>query len=103
VAQAYVTEQHGRQGNVEAMPRLRPIPWLMALQAALTANEHWTEQLSAPERTRLRRLLLKSKGVPRNLTEKERAEVRKLVGKLDVPADGRKLLPFAATGRKRRR
>jgi len=75
----------------------------MALQAALIANEHWTENLSAPERARLRRLLAKSKGLPRNLTEKERAEVRKLVGKLDVPGVGRKLVPFAATARKRRR
>jgi hypothetical protein len=90
-------------GNVEAMPRLRPVPWLMAVQAALTANEHWTEQLSAPERKRLLRLLTQSKGLPRNLSEKERAEVKKLVGKLDLPAAGRKLLPFAATGRKRRR
>jgi hypothetical protein len=85
------------------MPRLRPVPWLMALQMALIANEHWTENLSAPERARLRRLLAKSKGLPRNLTEKERAEVKKLVGKLDVPGVGRKVLPFAASGRKRKR
>lgn len=85
------------------MPRLRPIPWLMAMQAALVANEHWTEQLSAQERTRLRRLLVKSKGRPSNLTVKERQDVRRLVGKLDVPGAGRKLLPFAAGGRKRRR
>jgi hypothetical protein len=90
-------------GNVEAMPRLRPIPWLMAIQVALIANEHVTEQLSAPERARLRRLLLKSKGLPGNLTPKERAEVKRLVGKLDVPGVGRKLVPFAIGARKRRR
>jgi hypothetical protein len=75
----------------------------MALQAVLLANEHWTEQLSAPERTRLRRLLVKSKGLPNNLTPKERAEVKRLVAKLDVPGVGRKLVPFAVGARKRRR
>jgi ParB-like chromosome segregation protein Spo0J len=85
------------------MPRLRPIPWLMALQAALTANEHWTEQLSASERTRLRRLLVKSKGLPRNLTDKDRAELKRLIRKLDLPAAGRKIVPFAMGARKRRR
>ena len=85
------------------MPKLRPVPWLIAVQAVLVANEHWTEQLSAAERTRLRRLLLKSKGRPSNLTAKERNDVKRLVGKLDVPGAGRKLLPFAAGARKRRR
>jgi hypothetical protein len=75
----------------------------MAFQAVLVANEHWTEQLSANERTRLKRLLAKSKGLPGNLTPKERAEVKRLLGKLDVPAVGRKLLPFAAGSRRRRR
>ena len=90
-------------GNVETMPRLRPIPWLMAAQAVLVANEHWTEQLSAAERTRLKRLLAKSKGLPKNLTAKERNELKRLVGKLDLPAAGRKLVPFAVGARKRRR
>jgi hypothetical protein len=85
------------------MPRLRPIPWLMALQAALTANEHWTEQLSANERTRLRGLLVRSKGLPRNLSDKERAELKRLVRKLDLPAAGRKIVPFAAGARRRKR
>ena len=85
------------------MPRLRPVPWLMAVQAVMVANEHWTEQLSAAERTRLRRLMAKSKGLPQNLTEKERAEVKRLVGKLDLPGAGRKLIPFAAGARRKRR
>jgi hypothetical protein len=85
------------------MPRLRPIPWLMALQAAQVANQHWSEQLSAPERTRLKRLLAKSKGLPNNLTQKERDEVKRLVGKLDIPSAGRKLVPFAVGARTRRR
>jgi hypothetical protein len=84
------------------MPKLRPVPWLMALQAVMVANEHWTEQLSASERTRLKRLIAKSKGLPRNLNAKERAELKRLVGKLDVPGAGRKLLPFAAGTRKRK-
>ncbi len=82
------------------MPKLKPVPWLMVLQAGMALNEHWTQNLSARERTRLRTLVTKSKGLPSNLSTKEKAEVKKLVAKLDVPGAGRKLLPLA--GRRKR-
>jgi hypothetical protein len=84
------------------MAKLRPVPWLILLQAGAIANEHWTENLSARERTRLRKLLQTSKGVPSNLSERERAELKKLVLKLDLPGAGRKLLPIGGKGRKQR-
>lgn len=85
------------------MPKLRPIPWLMVLQAGAIANEHWTENLSARERARLRKLLQKSKGLPQNLSAKEREELKRLALQLDPVGAGRKLLPFAGKGRKGRR
>lgn len=74
----------------------------MVLQAAQVANEHWSKNLSTKERSRFRELVGKSRGLPGNLTERERQELKKLVSRLDVPGAGRKLLPLAATrGRKR--
>ena len=43
---------------------------------------HW-ERLSPKERSRFRHLLAKSKGLPRNLSSQEQAELRRLVAKTD--------------------
>lgn len=81
------------------LARLRTVPWLLALQAALAAGERW-RTLSERERSRLVGLVRDARGWPGNLTAKERDELRRLVGKLDLPGIGRELLPMA---RKRRR
>jgi hypothetical protein len=75
----------------------------MVLQAGQIASEHWNENLTARERSRLRKLLQKSRGLPSNLTAKEREEIKHLALKLDPVGAGRKLLPFAGRGRKGRR
>jgi hypothetical protein len=76
------------------------LPWALLLQGAASANRHWRE-LEAAERRRLTELVRKSRGRPGNLSARERADLRRLVGKLDVPGIGRELLPFS--GRRRRR
>ena len=80
---------------------LRALPWTMALEGAVVARRHW-QKLDESERSKLTRLIRKSKGTPTNLTERERAEIRKLVGKLDLAGIGRDLLPFAGRLRSRR-
>ena len=47
--------------------------------------KHW-EMLTPKERTRLRELLVKSKGLRGNLTERERTEFKRIVGKTDPVA-----------------
>jgi hypothetical protein len=84
-----------------ALGRLRAVPWLIVLQAGMIANEHW-QKLSANERSRLADLIRVSKGSPKNLSAKERAEVKRLARKLDIPGVGKTLLPMAARGRGRR-
>lgn len=79
---------------------LRAMPWAIALEGAMVANRHW-QSLSQSERSKLTDLIRKSRGVPQNLSERERAEVRRLVGKLDVLGMGRDLLPFAGRLRSR--
>jgi hypothetical protein len=63
-------------------------------------KSHW-EDLKESERSRVGTLVRKSKGNPRNLTKRERDELRKIAGKLDVPGMARDLIPFARGLRKR--
>lgn len=44
--------------------------------------KHW-EKLTPRDKTRLRELVVKSKGLPKNLTAKERSELKKIFGKTD--------------------
>lgn len=81
---------------------MRPkAPWFIALQLALAAGRQWSE-LPPRDRERLRALLAKSKGLPTNLSAREREELRRIARKLDLPGIARDaVLPFA--GRRRTR
>ncbi len=86
------------------MPSLRRMsPLLAALQAGAIAREHWMK-LAPDDRLRLRALIAKSKGQPKNLTLTERDEVRRIVGQLDAKGAAWKLAPVGKKlrpGRKR--
>jgi hypothetical protein len=82
--------------------RLKALPWAAALQGAVAVNRHW-RRLSEKERARARQLLKDSGGRIGSLSAKERAELRKLVGKLDLKGIGRELLPIARGKGKGRR
>jgi hypothetical protein len=81
------------------MPSMRKLsPLVAAMQAAFIAHEHWMK-VSPDDRRALLALIAKSKGVPKNLTIKERNEVRRIVSALDAKAAVWKLAPV---GRKLR-
>lgn len=87
------------------MPRLIPrfSPWIAALQAGFIAREHYLK-LDPADRVQLRRLIAKSKGLPKNLTGKERTEVRRIVSELDAKGAAWKLAPVGKrlrSGKKR--
>ena len=88
------------------MPRIPRIgtrvPWLALLDAGQIAREHW-QKLTAAERSKLGRLVKKSRGRASNLTVRERADLRRLVNKLELPEAGKKLVPFAGVVRRRKR
>lgn len=86
------------------MPKipLKGAPWLLVIQAAMAARDHWGV-LTPAERTDLARLLRSTKGRPSSLTAHEKAELRRLVGKLDLPGLGKDLLPIASKHRGRKR
>jgi hypothetical protein len=77
------------------------MPWLMLLEAGKVAHEHWG-RLTAAERSKLGRLIKKSKGRLSNLTPRERIELRRLANKLDLPDAAKKLVPFGGALRRKR-
>ncbi|MTD42775.1 hypothetical protein GKE82_00255 [Conexibacter sp. W3-3-2] len=79
-----------------------PSPWLLLAQAGLTANKHW-KTLPVGDRERIAQLLKKSKGLPANLTPREREELRLLLGRLEVGSLARELVPFALKARRGKR
>jgi len=74
----------------------------MMLQAVMVVGRRWTA-LSQKDRARLARLIRESRGRLGNLSARERSELRRLVGKLEVNRMGRELLPVLRAGRRGRR
>jgi hypothetical protein len=81
--------------------RVKALPWAILLQAALVIGKRW-RALSEKDRARLARLLRDTGGRPGNLRPKERRELRKLAGKLDLKGASRELLGLAGRRRCRR-
>jgi hypothetical protein len=69
------------------------MPWVMVIQLAMTLRRHW-KYLTPAERTQLAGLIKKSRGVPTKLSPKERADVRRLVRKLEPFAIARSVAPI---------
>jgi hypothetical protein len=78
----------------------RALPWALVLQAVIVVGRR-VASLSSRDRTRLLALVRESRGVPGRLGTRDRAELRKLLGKLDVRGMARELVPL--TGRRGRR
>jgi hypothetical protein len=77
------------------------VPWLTVARVVMVVGKHWNT-LSAKERTRLAQLVGESRGRSGNLSVKQRLELRKLAGKLDLKGLGRELVPLVYGSRKRR-
>jgi hypothetical protein len=81
------------------MPRVparrgSPVDLRVLLELTALLQRHWG-RLTPGEREHVAALLRKSRGRPGALTKAERADVRRLVGKLDVAAFGRDVRPLA--------
>ena len=88
-----------------SLMRVRAMPWLMVLELAVTLRRHW-QRLDPVDRMRLAELVRKSQGRPNRLTAAERADVRRLVAKLEPGEIARSVAPLgrrAMRGRRRRR
>ncbi len=78
------------------------VPWLALSRAAMIVSRHWNA-LSSKERANLTQLVGESRGRASNLTSRQRAELRKLAGKLDLLGMGRELFALRGGARKRGR
>jgi hypothetical protein len=88
-----------------ARRRLEGVPWAVLLQAAVVVGQRW-RALSAKDRARLAALVRQTQGRPDRLGPKEREELGRLAGKLDVKrmfAEMTALTRARSHGRKRRR
>jgi hypothetical protein len=82
------------------MPRLRPpLPWWVLFELLTAAAGQWRE-LPAADRDKLARLAVKSKGIPTNLTPRERDEIKRILAKIDVKRLARDMLPKAMRRRR---
>ncbi len=84
------------------LQRVKALPWAALLQGGVVVGRRWRE-LSAKDRQRLTALARESRGRLSNLTEKERRELRKLAGKLDLKGMGAELLALRSVRARRRR
>jgi hypothetical protein len=91
-----------KSSSASTRSRLRALPWAGIARAGVVVGRRVSD-LSAKDRARLARLLRESRGWPGKLAPKERAELRKLVGKLDPKAISRELLPLVRGGGRRKR
>jgi hypothetical protein len=82
--------------------RLKAVPWAVLARVGVVVGKRWTA-LSAKERARLAGLVAGSRGRVGNLSLKERNELRKLVGKLDLKGAAGELLPMLRGGKRGRR
>ena len=81
---------------------LQAVPWAALLQATVIVGRRWAS-LSAKERARLTELVHRSHGRARNLSVRERLELRKLAHKLDVKGMGSELLALKRSRSRRRK
>lgn len=81
--------------------RVRAMPWLMVFELAVTLRKHW-RRLEPADRNRLAELVRKSQGRPNRLTAEERADMRRLVAKLEPGQIARSVVPIGRRARKAR-
>ena len=86
------------KGYEAGMPRLRAIQWMVLLDIAIVARERWT-RLDASERRRLAEIARHGT----HMSKRDRAELRRIVDKLELVDAGRQVLPIVGRRGKRGR
>jgi hypothetical protein len=84
------------------LARVKDLPWALLLQMGVVIGKRW-RSLSAKDRERLTRLTRESQGRLSNLSEKQRKELKKLVGKLEPKRTSRELVLLTRARRWRKR
>jgi hypothetical protein len=88
---------------VGRLTRVRAVPWLLVFEVARGVRSHVLDTLSPAERRRVGEILRKSRGNPTRITPREREELKRLAGKLDLRRLGQDLAPRIVGSQRRRR
>ncbi|HWY17828.1 MAG TPA: hypothetical protein VNY27_03860 [Solirubrobacteraceae bacterium] len=96
-----LVKSHQPKPDSKLKRTVKAVPWAALLQGTLIVGRRWAA-LSEKERARFAELVRRSRGRVRNLSMKERLELRKLAHKLDVRGMGRDLAPLVLRRRHRR-
>jgi hypothetical protein len=92
-----------KKKSASAAEKAKELPWATVLGAVVVVGKRW-RSLSSKERERLTGLLRESGGKLNALSAKERKELRKIAGKLDLKGMGAELMALrAGRGRRGRR
>jgi hypothetical protein len=90
-----------RESKSRLKSAVAAVPWLAVARGAMIVNRRWNS-LSGKERLRLAELVRESRGRVGNLSVKQRLELRKLAGKLDLKGMVGELTSLWRGGRGRR-
>jgi hypothetical protein len=82
------------------LARVRTLPWLVLLDLARLTKAHLDDHLSDKDRKRVAAIAKRTKGDVRKLTEKEKADLKRIGRELNIALLARNVLPTA--GRMRR-
>jgi hypothetical protein len=88
--------------RTSVVEKLRVVPWLALVRGAAIVGRRWTA-LSTKERARLVELVRESGGRVGNLSVKQRLELRRLAGRLELKEMLRDLAALRRGGRRRKR
>jgi hypothetical protein len=86
-----------------AISRIKTIPWLLLLELARTTKSHLDDNLSEKDRKRAVAIAKRTKGDVRKLTEKEKADLKRIARELNVALLARNIAPTATRLRSGRR
>jgi hypothetical protein len=82
------------KGYEAFMPRLRALPWLVVVDLAMLARDRWG-RLEDADRRRLAQIVRKG----RSVSARDKADLRRIVRKLELLDAGRQLVPIVGRGR----
>jgi hypothetical protein len=63
---------------------VRRIPWLLVFELARLTHGHVMDATSPAERRRVMEIVRRSKGDPRKISERDKADLKRIAAKLDL-------------------
>ena len=78
-----------------SLVRLRSLPWLVLFELARTTKAHLDDNLPADDRRRLAQVMRRTRGDVRQLTEREKQELRRIARDVNLIGLAQNLAPSA--------